>query len=332
MKTLLTALPAILAGLLCSCGSMYGDLADESTGDVTGLWRSVDSMPTARAVPSLAELNGKVYAAGGIIGGKCTNAFETYDLRTGKWSVLKPNTAGATWMGKRKWAGCCAYNGRIYVAGGFGTLDESSDAYAVLSSLRIYDPATNTWSDGPELLAPGHIVSTAVLNGTIYAAISGRSSIYCFDVTHGTSWPAYGIACPGPAFDNPMVQAIGDKLFFADLSSTNVYAYTFDPTKGAGCWTQAKTYLLSEISTLSSAVVNGKFCLTGTFSGRVSTVLIDPASVTASMAGTWIEGPGFPSTTEQLSAFGFGSSLFLFGGSSGTAYYDSVYSYFDPAL
>ena len=118
MKTLLTALPAILAGLLCSCGSMYGDLADESTGDVTGLWRSVDSMPTARAVPSLAELNGKVYAAGGIIGGKCTNAFETYDLRTGKWSVLKPNTAGATWMGKRKWAGCCAYNGRIYVAGG----------------------------------------------------------------------------------------------------------------------------------------------------------------------------------------------------------------------
>src|SRR5207245_6830146 len=57
-----------------------------------------------------------------------------------------------------------AWNGKIYVAGGFigGT--------SVTNALRIYDIATNTWTSGPNMpTSPGvEAAAGAVVNGKFY--------------------------------------------------------------------------------------------------------------------------------------------------------------------
>lgn len=55
-----------------------------------------------------------------------------------------------------------AVDGKIYVLGGF------TATTAFVPAVRIYDPATCTWSDGPALPRAVHHVNAAVAGGTIY--------------------------------------------------------------------------------------------------------------------------------------------------------------------
>ena len=95
--------------------------------------------PSAR--PLSGAWNGKIYVAGGFIGGtSVTNALRIYDIATNTWSsgANMPTSPGV------EAAAGAVVNGKFYVMGG----DDFNNG---LNTNFIYDIATNTWTTGATL-------------------------------------------------------------------------------------------------------------------------------------------------------------------------------------
>jgi len=109
---------------------------------VTLRWQTRASLPTARARLALAQLDGALYAIGGLSDEGATARVDVYQPALDRWErrADKP-TAVAN-------AGAVALGGRIYVPGG-------NDAdNRVLALLEVYDPASDRWSAAAALPAP----------------------------------------------------------------------------------------------------------------------------------------------------------------------------------
>src|SRR6266436_3979213 len=124
----------------------------------TNTWSNVAPLPVALGQATIGASNGKIYVAGGFIGGtSVTNALRIYDIATNIW------TSGAnmpTSPGVEAAAGAVT-NGKFYVMGG----DDFNNG---LNTNFIYDIATNTWSTGAML--PDNRTNTygTAYNGLIY--------------------------------------------------------------------------------------------------------------------------------------------------------------------
>jgi N-acetylneuraminic acid mutarotase len=100
----------------------------------SGTWRSVPPMPTARANPAAAELDGTAYVAGGFNSQDAElDVVERFDPRSGTWTSIRklPFPRGA--------AAAASWGGKLYVAGGFVGVDKTTD------SLIAYDPGKRSW-------------------------------------------------------------------------------------------------------------------------------------------------------------------------------------------
>src|SRR5438067_10475228 len=107
----------------------------------TNTWSNVAPLPVPLGQGSIGASNGKIYLAGGFIGGtNVTNALRIYDIASNTW------TSGAnmpTSPGVEAAAGAVV-NGKFYVMGG----DDFTNG---LNTTFIYDIATNTWTTGATL-------------------------------------------------------------------------------------------------------------------------------------------------------------------------------------
>src|SRR5207249_10793520 len=78
-----------------------------------------------------------------------------------------------------------AYNGRMYVAGGY-------DGAGSVSAFQKYDIASNTWSIGPWLPTPLGGEAIAAYNGNVYVVggtldgITPSSSVYIYTIALDT--------------------------------------------------------------------------------------------------------------------------------------------------
>ena len=127
--------------------------------NTTNTWSNVAPLPVALGQGTTGAWNGKIYVAGGFIGGtSVTNALRIYDITTNTW------TSGAnmpTSPGVEAAAGAVV-NGKFYVMGG----DDFNNG---LNTNFIYDIATNTWTTGatlPDMRT--NTYGTAASNGLIY--------------------------------------------------------------------------------------------------------------------------------------------------------------------
>src|SRR4029450_13974514 len=124
----------------------------------TNTWNNVAPLPVALGQGTIGASNGKIYVAGGFIGGtNVTNALRIYDIASNTW------TSGAnmpTSPGVEAAAGAVV-NGKFYVMGG----DDFTNG---LNTTFIYDIATNTWTMGATL--PDNRTNTygTAYNGLIY--------------------------------------------------------------------------------------------------------------------------------------------------------------------
>ena len=112
--------------------------------------------PSARPLP--ARANGKIYVAGGFIGGtSVTNALRIYDIATNTWTsgANMPTSPGV------EAAAAAVVNGKFYVMGG----DDFNNG---LNTTFIYDIATNTWTTGATLPDMRTNLYGTVANGLIY--------------------------------------------------------------------------------------------------------------------------------------------------------------------
>ncbi len=157
----------VVDGKIYTIGGYYYDgVSDyyvptvEMYDPATDTWAVRTSMPKSRSHLVAGVVDGKIYAIGGYDGETELGTVQVYDPLTNDWS----NRAGMPTPRHRMAAG--VVGGKIYVIGG-SYLDGSYDEY--LSTVEMYDPATDTWAAKADMPTPRRSLAAGVVGGKIYA-------------------------------------------------------------------------------------------------------------------------------------------------------------------
>ena len=135
----------------------------------THMWTLTESMSSERIHPVAVLLtDGRVLVTGDgpfvssstFTVGAAKGTAEIYDPDTGKWTptveMSRPRTGNTLTL---------LPDGRVLAVGGE---DPTGDDYVVYSTTEIFDPATNSWSPGPDLSEPrGDHTATLLLDGRV---------------------------------------------------------------------------------------------------------------------------------------------------------------------
>jgi len=138
--------------------------AVEEYDPVLDKWTKKADMPTGRAGLSTSVLNGKIYAICGIPmniqGNTAISAVEEYDPIADKW------TRKADMPTPRNSPSSCVLNGKMYVIGGNKTINGNNN---MLSSMEIFDPIMDTWTEKANMLIARGASTASVVDGKIYS-------------------------------------------------------------------------------------------------------------------------------------------------------------------
>jgi large repetitive protein len=251
------------------CGALKGDLLIANYGigdDITRVELSADGTAVTRSESLLGGFNDPVPLTQGSDGTIYVGEFGANQV-----TALSPVNIGC-WTDRAPLpvelldAGGTALGGKLYLVAG-----EADSGH--LSSLRIYDPATDSWSSGPPL--PGPAVENPavaadggklyVFGGSTHSFSGAVQNAAIFDPATGawTSLPQMATARSGA-----MAKAIGGKVYVAggmgvdgaSLASVEV----FDPAagSGAGAWSSAAA-MSTRRDNSGSAVLGGKLYVFG---------------------------------------------------------------------
>jgi N-acetylneuraminic acid mutarotase len=127
---------------------------------VTDTWTTKAEMPTAVYSCTSAVVDNKIYLIenGRSVTVACLN--QIYDTETDTWSIGQPLPTRAVGAAAVATTGVYAPK-RIYVTGG-------GDLFTYDVN-QIYDPATDTWTNGTAMPTPRQYLGLSVLNDTLYA-------------------------------------------------------------------------------------------------------------------------------------------------------------------
>ena len=142
----------------------------------TDTWAKVRDMNRARSCAAIGVVDGKIYAMGGwglpLIQDRsdvCLSSIEVFNPKTNRWQertgMPAPKTSHTA----------SVIDGKIYVIGGYVYLQEDKE-YKNLSTIEIYDPATDRWTQEPDMLIGRSGHTTEIINGLIYI-FGGTSSM-----------------------------------------------------------------------------------------------------------------------------------------------------------
>jgi len=129
-------------------------------------WVYGPSMPAHVGRAGLAAavaFKGNIYAIGGTTVGEpdVVATVEALDPQTNMWFLKAPMPTARTHL-----AAATGGDGRIYAIGGCLT----SDGYAGVNTVEVYDPSTNVWSSAPPMpTARTGLAAVTGLDGRIYA-------------------------------------------------------------------------------------------------------------------------------------------------------------------
>ena len=181
----------------------------EEYNSAANQWRKKKPMPTARSGLQTALLGGKIYAIGGTIGRQSSSAVERYDPAADRWTSLSPlknpreyfqaavldgtiyvmggsadatitssveayDSLSNTWTEKapmpvpKMQFQAEIIGGKIYAVGGLNPVDGVGPAVNS-TSVEVYDPATNKWTEKSAMKTPRFSFRTEIAGGKIFA-------------------------------------------------------------------------------------------------------------------------------------------------------------------
>jgi N-acetylneuraminic acid mutarotase len=133
----------------------------------TNAWTPGRAMPTPRFSAASAVINGLIYVAGGQTPGIGTSrVLERYDPKANTWTPLTAMPA------PREALGGANVGGRFCVAG--GRLAASPSTGKALAQTYCYDPTTNAWMRGPDMITPRAEMASTEFQGALYT-VGGRT-------------------------------------------------------------------------------------------------------------------------------------------------------------
>ena len=131
-------------------------------------------MPTPRQEVIISELNGKIYAMGGISNYNTSDAVEVYDIETNTWEEKRNMSSG------RKGANSIALDNKIYLFGG----EDFNNR--LVENVDIYNPEQDSWETGAEMPNPRKNFVSALIGNKIYCiggtGSSGNGKINAIDI------------------------------------------------------------------------------------------------------------------------------------------------------
>lgn len=148
-----------LASILCIASILTGMMISTAFAADESGWVEKAPIPSERTDFSTATLGEKIYAIGGYSDGYLKSGV-AYDTAADTWSPI------ADMLSSRKSLAAVSLNGKIYAMGGNST---DSGTLGVLSSVEIYDPVGNTWSQGKSMSYTRACFMASAVNGKIYA-------------------------------------------------------------------------------------------------------------------------------------------------------------------
>jgi len=233
----------------------------EEYDPVTNTWMTKTVMPTARYNMASAVADGKIYIVGGghsfqvgVTSGVRT--LEVYDPATDTWDTTKTDMPTA-----REGASGCMVDDIIYVIGGVVS------GGVALKTVEAYDPATDTWTTKAPMPTGRWALSTAVVDGKIYAMGTGQggNTVEEYDPATDT-WTSKASMLIGIGyFDTGVVDGIIYTLGGASGSASS-YSRVFAYDPSADEWSE-KTAMSTARWGLCAGVVNGKIYAIGGTSG-----------------------------------------------------------------
>ncbi|WP_415648506.1 S8 family serine peptidase [Stackebrandtia soli] len=145
-----------------------------------GEWAPVANYPTAVFDATSASGDGATYVVGGI-GSSATKAAYKFDWESGEWSAIA-DAPDAVMQARAAFV-----DGKLYVFGGWA-------GSTTLTKTSIYDPETNTWSQGAPMPATRAGMGIGVVDGTVYlvggcdsSSCNATDTVFAYDVA-GDSW------------------------------------------------------------------------------------------------------------------------------------------------
>jgi RNA polymerase sigma factor (sigma-70 family) len=156
---------AAVDGIIYAIGGWNDAGGDTSTVEAydptTDKWTRKTNMPTRRTMSAIAVVDGIIYVIGGELGVTALSAMEAYDPATDKW------TRKADMPTARQQAGACVIDGRIYVSGGSPERVQGQ-VWPCMPTVEIYNPATDTWTQGADLPWGRYCHSASAVDGKMY--------------------------------------------------------------------------------------------------------------------------------------------------------------------
>jgi N-acetylneuraminic acid mutarotase len=239
----------------------------------TDSWSDVAPPLVADGYYSMAAEGGKVYVAGGFLGGSgITNTLQIYDIATNSWSL------GAPMPISLEGAAGVALNGKFYVVGGDDYFNTS------FRSTYIYDISSNTWTTGHLIPDPYGRTNTYgttagglvyVWGGSTYPGFVNIDTLIAYDPGTNT-WTTLASANTGGLGNLGAVSPYGTgKLFVTDGGDNNLIAssttHIYDIASNT--WTSGPTMLEARLGHAQVTLPDGRVFVYGGlgFSGTNTT-------------------------------------------------------------
>jgi serine/threonine protein kinase/N-acetylneuraminic acid mutarotase len=270
-----------------------------------GSWEAKAPMPSVRGLMALGEINGTIYAVGGMEGDSVFLANnEAYDPATNKWTQKARMPTARAMRGTNN----AVVDGKLYVIGG-------NPRGQCTNVNEVYDPATDTWTAKAPMPTARCHVAVVALNGLIYA-IGGNTNtafsslVEVYDPTTDSWSRAPSLQTPRQEIAvgviDGIIYAVGG---FGQYGSLNIVE-AYDPKNPV--WT-AKASMPTPRSGLAAAVINGSLVVVG---GENNHTALNTVEVYDPATDTWRTETSMPAARVYLSAVTVNNTFYAVGGGS----------------
>jgi N-acetylneuraminic acid mutarotase len=283
----------------------------------SSIWTEGKKMPTPRTELMAEVVNDKIYVIGGVDYSKNTqfNKVEVYDTTKNEWN------RNATPMPQRiDHSAAVAYNGKIYVPGGFAKGKVPTD------KLFIYDLKTNKWHEGKSLLSPRGALTAQFINGTLYIIGGVNSSqvpvntMEAYDPKTDTWTTKKPMPTARHHLESVVIDGklyvLGGRILGDGVASEDMRESLTDFNRNemydpkTDTWTVKKP-MLEKRSGFAATYANGQIYVfggEGVKDNLASVEKYDPVT------NRWIYEPSMPSERIGLEAIGLNNKIYVMGG------------------
>ena len=143
----------------------------------SGTWSALAHMPQALYAPGFGAISGKLYVASGYAFGTIFNTLQIYDIATDTWTTGPDVPHGVGYAGSAVFDDD-GTGPKLYLYAGV----VQSNPRILTNITQIYNPDSNTWTDGPNMnVTRWWVYGTAVGNDSIVAPGGVNANIIGLD-------------------------------------------------------------------------------------------------------------------------------------------------------